>query len=158
MDQRDNEQNTPDSREQYVSEIMEIDAKATEGPEPTKKKRSWMPALVILFPVFVALTVWNVIRIAKDPVVFPPALEEASARFTIYLIAQAVEEYRDSTASLPPDLASIDMDEEEIDYAVLDSTYTLTATVGRTMIVYRQGEDLTWYEDAFHELAEAAER
>jgi hypothetical protein len=161
MDQKDSETNTgdtTDSRDQYVSEIMEIDAQAAEVPDLPKKKRSWVPVLVVLLPVFVALTVWNVVRLSREPAAFPPALEEASARFTIYLIAQAVEDYRDSTAALPPDLATIDMDEEEIDYAVLDSTYTLTTTVGRTVIVYEQGEDLTSYGDAFQELAEAAER
>jgi hypothetical protein len=157
-DSKANSGNPSDSRDQYVSEIMEIDAKAAEVPEPLKKKRSWVPVLVVLLPVFVALTVWNVVRLSREPAAFPPALEEASARFTIYLIAQAVEDYRDSTAALPPDLATIDMDEEEIDYVALDSTYMLTTTVGRTMIVYKEGEDLKWYEDAFQDLAEAAER
>ena len=155
MDQTDKGSDTPESRDQFVSEIMDIDAQAAEPPEP-KKKRSWLPVLYVLVPAFLGLTVWNVVRMTSDPEVFPPALEEASARFTIYLIAQAVEEYRDSTSALPADLEMIDMDEEGIEYSLLGSTYSLTATIGRTQMVFRQGEDLTWYGDAFQELQGAA--
>ncbi len=158
MSQPDKEPDKQQARQDYVSEIMELDAKAAERPEPVKKKRSWAPALVVLLPVFIGLTVWNVMRLTSEPEVFPPSLEEASARFTIYLIAQAVEEYRDSTSALPDDLETIDMEEEGVLYEPVGSTYTITAAVGESYIVFQHGQDLEWYGEAFRELEQAVVR
>ena len=158
MDQSDKGPDTPSSREGYVSEIMELDAKAAEPTGPIKKKRSWIPVLVVLLPVLVGLTAWNVMRMTGDTEVFSPSLEEASAKFTIYLIAQAVEEYRDSTSVLPDNLEMIEMDEENVIYVPLGSTYTLTASVGNTQLVFQQGEDLAWFGEAFRELEQAVVR
>lgn len=158
MDQSGKAPDAPGSREDYVSKIMELDAQAAERPEPTKKRRSWITALVVLLPTFIGLTAWNVMQMTGDTEVFSPSLEEASAKFTIYLIAQAVEEYRDSTSVLPDNLEMIDMDEENVIYVRLGSTYTLTASVGDSQIVFQQGEDLEWYGEAFRELEQAVVR
>jgi hypothetical protein len=137
-----------DVRKQFVAEIMELEAAEANRPA-VPKKRSRLPLLAVLCAVFVGLTAWNVVRLLRDPPVFAPALEEEATRFTIYLVAQAVEEYRDSTATLPASLELIRMDEDGIVYAPANSTYTLWATIGGTRVEYRAGEDLTRFRDAY---------
>ena len=138
----DMRQTSEAERAGFVEEIMQRDSEEANRKPPERPRRSWGPLLVVLIPVLVGLTAWNSFSMTRTTVAFSPPIETDAARFTIYLIAQAVEEYRDSAGALPPSLEYLDLDEEGIEYARLDDSYTLTASVGDNRIVYRAGEDL----------------
>jgi len=143
---------TDEPRAQYVTEIMERDAEEAARPAPRVKRRSWVPALAVLLPVFILLTAWNVFRMSRDPEVFPAGLEHDAARFVIYLVAQEIESYMDSATALPASLEEIGLEEDDVEYVRSGSTYTLATYVGSTQITYRSGEDLDPLWNAFDRL------
>ena len=87
---------------------------------------------------------------------FSPPVETEAARFTIYLVAQAVEEYRDTAGTLPPSLEYLELDEDGIEYARVGDSFTLTATIGDDRIVYRAGEDLQQFWVAYETFSREA--
>ena len=137
----------------FLEEIMQREHEDANWQPPERPKRSWGPLLVVLTPVLLALTAWNAYTMMRTPDAFTPPVEAEAARFTIYLIAQSVEEYRDSAGVLPPSLEYLDLDEDGIEYARLDDSYTLTATIGDNRIVYRAGEDLQQFWVAYESLS-----
>lgn len=145
----DMQQTSETERASFVEEIMQREFEEANRKPPERPRRSRGPLLVVLIPVLVGLTAWNIFSMARTTRAFSPPIETEAARFTIYLIAQAVEEYRDSAGTLPPSLGYLDLDEEGIEYARLDDSYTLTATIGDDRIVYRAGEDLQQFWVAY---------
>lgn len=151
----DIQQTSEAERSGFVEEIMQRDFEEATRKPPERPRRSWGPLLVVMIPVLVGLTAWNVFSMTRTTGAFSPPIETEAARFTIYLIAQAVEEYRDAAGALPPSLEYLDLDEEDIEYARLDDSYTLTASVGDNRIVYRAGEDLQQFWIAYETFSRA---
>ena len=72
--------------------------------------------------------------------------------FTVYLVAQGVEAFRDSAGFLPVDLESLDLDEEGLTYTVRESSYTLHYQEEAITASYRSGESLAAFIAAYEAL------
>jgi len=105
-----------------------------------------------LLPAFLVLLGWNLTRGAKPPEVFTPAEIDAGSRFKIYLAAQALRVYRDSTGVWPPSLDVVGFGNEGLTYQVVDTAYVIQTTIGGAPFSYRSGDDLTFFRDASREL------
>ncbi len=86
------------------------------------------------------------------------AMEEASRRFSVYLIAEGIQAYRDSTGALPATLGKIGLDEEGIAYRTDGSTYRLVTLEGPYSIVFVDGENTDQLKSAFAVLERGALR
>jgi len=132
----------------YVAEIMR--QRAANAPKPGGPRRAGpRPALLALLAVLLlSLIAWNLTAGRRQPVVVSPDQEEASAQLTVYLVAQAIETYRDTTRTLPRNLEDLGVDGVGITYTPGGSTYTLTVEIGGTQLTYRSGESLEPYRAA----------
>ncbi len=143
----------------YVADILKQDAaqraSAPVRPVPRTQLGRW---LVVLAPVFVALTAWNVIRLTRSPEVVTQAEEAAATRFSIYLVAQEIEAYRREHGVLPPSLEEINADIEGVTFAPVDTGYVLSGTVAGETITYRSGADLTPFWTAYDALPQGGAR
>jgi hypothetical protein len=84
--------------------------------------------------------------------VFTPAELDAGSRFKIFLAAQALEAYRDSTGTWPESLEIVGFANEGLTYEVEDTTYIIQTTVAGAPVVYRSGDNLDFFRDASQEL------
>ncbi len=136
--------------EVYVQRIMDkVAREQAERARPARPPRSRWPERLLLLAAFIGLTVWNVVRARREPEVFTAAELEASARFSLYLAASAIESQWDSARTLPDSLAELDLDGAGLAYRVSDTTYVLTATAGGRVVSFRRGSDLAPFRDAF---------
>jgi hypothetical protein len=83
-------------------------------------------------------------------------LEEASRRFSIYLIAEGIQAFRDSTGTLPATLEDIGLDEEGIAYRTNGQTYRIISLEGTKSIIYVEGDDPNHFATAFTVLESGA--
>jgi hypothetical protein len=135
---------------ELLDQIMQLDAEHNErSPVPQQRRNLSRRILVVCLLVLVAVTSWNIMQIFRVPAAVSLVIEEESARLLIYLAAQAIDEYRDSTKTLPTSLDAIGVDQSAIEYEMIDSTYTLTAVVGPTTLTYRDGDELSRFRDAY---------
>lgn len=140
------DERTPD---EFIAEIMRRDAEQAQRPAPEVTRRSWAPKLLMVFgPLFVILTVWNIARIANEPEIFSAEEELADARFTIYLAAQEIDTYRDSSGAWPSNLDLLGLAEDNLQYVLLDDDYRLTYELDDIYATYRSGEDLSPFAEA----------
>jgi mRNA-degrading endonuclease toxin of MazEF toxin-antitoxin module len=142
------ENNKEREAKEYVAEIMR--QRAVNAPKPGGPRHAGpRPALLaVLAVLLVSLIAWNLTAGRRPPVVVSPDKVEASARLTVYLVAQAIETYRDTTRTLPRNLEDLGVDGVGITYAREASTYTLTVEIGGTQLTYRSGESLEPYRAA----------
>lgn len=105
-----------------------------------------------LLPAFLVLLGWNLTRGGTPLQVFTPAELDAGSRFKIFLAAQALKAYRDSTGEWPASLDAVGFGGEGLTYALADTTYTIQTTIGGAPVVYRSGDDLQFFRDASQEL------
>lgn len=134
--------------DKYVADIMRrhaADTHAAPAPRQSSHARAWLAGLVTILLVLFAANLYLVLR---RPEVVSPAKEEASARLTVYLVAQAIQAHRDSTHALPRDLTDLGVDDVGITYTPRESTYTLAVTLGQTELTYQSGESLEPYRRA----------
>ena len=80
---------------------------------------------------------------------FSRSEEDANARFTIFLVAEAVNAYRDSTGLLPSSLESLGVDADNCIYWSDGDVYSITIDLGNREITYHGGESLLPYATAF---------
>jgi hypothetical protein len=145
----------------YVADILKQDAAAAAERAsvrvrpPRKQFGRW---LIVLAPVFVALTAWNVIRLTRSPELVTPTEEAAAIRFSIYLVAQEIEGYRREHGVLPPSLEEINADIEGVTYSPADTGYVLSGTAAGETITYRSGADLTPFWSAYDALPQGGVR
>lgn len=137
-----------ESPQTYVAEILRREAEVGETAPPFAA-RPRRPVLVMLIGFMLAVTVWNVVVNTRPPQVFTPAQVEASTRFRIYLLAQDIEAYRDSTGRLPVGLDVLGQGQDGVTYVTEGSAYYLTAFVGTERIRYRSGDDLAPFASAY---------
>jgi hypothetical protein len=146
----------------YVARILQHDAEDAAARAAARKRRPrrrWgASGLVGLVPVLVLLTAWNVYRGIREPAVATPAEELATARFTLYLVAQELEAHRREHGALPATLDAINADEERITYARRGPEYTLTAQVAGQTLTYRSGADPLPFWSAAEELPQGGGR
>ncbi len=141
-----------ESPTQYLSEIMEREVETVAQFAQARRKRR-LPLLLLLLGAAIGLTGWNVLQMTLSVRAIGTGEEEASAAFTLYLVAQALELYRDSAGSWPPNLAVVRADDGGVEYTLTDGGYVLAATVGGTLMTYRSGEDLSRLARAYQLLA-----
>jgi hypothetical protein len=118
-----------------------------------KRRRSKLWYFLGLLPLFLLLTIWNLVRSGEEPRVFSSEELVAGTRFKMYLTAQAVQAYRDSAGRWPRNLAAVGLARERLVYQLVDGTYTITDTSGSVPLVYRGGESLTLFANAYAVLA-----
>lgn len=112
-------------------------------PDPSSRRaplRRGLTAFICLVLLGLSLYSW----IARPAVIWgpnpkvQPVVEEAGIRFSIFLLAQRIETYRDSAGRYPPELGD---QPEGIAYAfVSDSVFELRASLNGTPIVFRSNE------------------
>ena len=145
----------PESRE-YLEEIMKQEVEDAKERRRIRRmsgqKKPRYKTLGVLLFILVIMIGLNVARIVTAPDPFTPAEEEAGAMFTIYLVVQGVEAFRDSAGFLPVDLEGLDLDEEGLTYTVRDSSYTLHFQEEGITASYRSGENLAPYIAAYEAL------
>jgi hypothetical protein len=132
----------------------------------TKKPRNTLLACTlacpwtirVLFLVIFALTALYAVSEHRKLGTPSAALARASSRFDIYIIAQGLQEYRDSTGAFPATLEEADLDEEGIEYVTSGASYRLIAVEDSTSLVYTEGADLSRIEAAFKVLEGSAVR
>jgi hypothetical protein len=141
-------------RKQAVADIMKREKEAVQAASERRhpRIRSLLPLLLSLAPVFLGLTIWNILRASGEPVIAPQDLE-ASVRFSIYLTAQELNAYQDSSGSLPPSLTVVGMEDDGIVYARGEAGYVLSARVGERVLQYRQGDSWASFAAAYDLLA-----
>lgn len=157
MSERRSESERAEARRSYVEEIMAREAEEAARPPPARR-RSRIPILVPLLVILAGLVSWNIHRAVREVEVFPPAEVRAADLFTIYLIQQAIQSYRDSTGQLPPDLAVLGVDDEGVNYTVRDRTYVLSIANDSLPISYRSGQDVSPFETAYERLTQSPDR
>jgi hypothetical protein len=118
----------------------------------TRQQRMRRILVFGLLPAFLVLLGWNLTRGGEPPQVFTPAELDAGSRFKIFLAAQALEAYRDSTGTWPESLEIVGFANEGLTYEVEDTTYIIQTTVAGAPVVYRSGDNLDFFRDASQEL------
>lgn len=124
-------------RDQAAREIATAEARR-EQLRPRTSLRYTLPLVALL----AALAAWLGLRPTTPPEVLTPREQDASQRLTIYLTAQAVQHYRDSTGVLPPSLGPLGLAEDGVAYEPRDSAYVLRVTATLHVLEYRSGDDL----------------
>jgi hypothetical protein len=117
-----------------------------------KVKKNRMPLLLTLLPVFFVLTIWNVARLTKAPEMVTIQDERMAAEWSIYMIIDGVETFRESTGHLPVSIEAIGLDDESVTYNVLGKIYSLTTTVGDREITYHDGDDVEPFMESYDAL------
>jgi hypothetical protein len=113
----------------YLDQIEKIEEATANAPRPKRRhRRSLGPVLFTSFPVFIALTTWNIMRALDEPLVFTPNEERAEALLTVLEAADAIDGYHDSAGTFPRTLDSTDVDTESLQYSVAGRTYQLATT------------------------------
>jgi hypothetical protein len=92
----------------------------------------------------------------RQPHAASTVMETASARFSIFLIAQDLRAHFDSTGAFPATLEDLDLDEEGIEYVTNGSTFRLVVVEGSNSIVYTEGKDSDLFRSSFKVLEEGA--
>lgn len=142
---------------QYVGDILrqktEEAAQARAAPPPPRRGAR---ALMVLVPILLGLTGWNLGPRMREPKVFSPEEAEAGLRFRMYLAAEAVRAYRDSAKVLPATLADLGLDEDEgLVYAPSGDTFIITGVDGSVRLTYRGDQDPAPFAAAYDVFAGA---
>jgi len=152
----------PDVAAQLVADIIHHkveEAKQTQEAarqdraRRTRRNRAWY--FLGALPLLLGLTIWNVVRISRVPDVFTPAERESVIRFEMYLVAQGIEAYRDSTGRWPSDLRAVGMADTGLLYELQDSVFAISDTSSSVPLVYRRGDPLAPFAAGFEELKHA---
>ena len=147
----------PDLAAQFVADIVKQrveDARERKLEAVRERERHHRrPWLLVLIPLFLGLSTWNMLAAGSRPVVFSRAEREASLRFRIYLAAQGITAFRDSAGYLPPDLRTVGISADQISYAPSGTVYAIVGSEGDLQLTYRSGEDLQPYAAAYQRLA-----
>ena len=142
----------PDDRQSYVASIIEreaVDAKAAEERR-TRTKRSSVPLALIVIPLALLLTVWNMVAATRTVDTTPRQDPPAATTFAIHVGAMAIDAYRDSVLTLPPSLETVGIRSDFLTYVPGESTYTLIAEVGDNQITYHSDEELPAFDPVYH--------
>jgi hypothetical protein len=141
----------PESRE-YLEDIMKQEVEDSEERRRIRAQRGQKQPrykmLSAILGILVVVLGLNVARALTAPDPFTESEEHASAMLTVYLVAQGVEAFRDSTGFLPADLESLDLDEEGLEYTVQGQSYSLQYALDGVSASYRAGESFAPFASA----------
>ncbi len=150
----------PSGSGDHINKIMqsEVESRQTiaqlDKDRHNKLQRSLVPILVVLTPVAIAMTVWNLVGTSAPERIFSVEREVAGAEFTIYVTATELELFRDSMGFYPPDLEQISMDDDGVSYQENSGSYTISVALETETVTYESGEDLTPFEESFDRATE----
>jgi hypothetical protein len=137
--------------------------KRSAGPHSTARARralflSRAGVSRILLAVVVALSALYAFSEHRKALISATKMEKASLRFSIYLIAEGLRVYHDSTGTFPATLEEAGLDEERLEYITDGQTYRLIAVEDGSSIVYMEGNSTDRYRAAFNVLEGGAEQ
>jgi hypothetical protein len=123
-----------------------------DADKALKKAKSRLPLLLALLPLLLGLTAWNVLSAGPPRSTLSTADQVASARFRIYIAAEAIEAYRGSHGTYPANLTQVGADWEGLHYVAADTTWSIVTRIDTTSITYRHGDPLAPYASAYQSL------
>ncbi|HYK10544.1 MAG TPA: hypothetical protein VEV39_07080 [Gemmatimonadales bacterium] len=135
--------------QQKVDDAKQIKADAEKA---RKKKKSKVPLLLGLTPVFLGLTAWNVFNTGPAASKLTAADQDASTRFRIYIAAEAIEAYRSAHGAYPANLTQVGVEWQGLHYAVSDTMWSIVANLDTGSVTYRHGDPLTPFASAYRSL------
>ncbi|HEX9692419.1 MAG TPA: hypothetical protein VGA22_10005 [Gemmatimonadales bacterium] len=127
-----------------VAAIMEEAAEKAAAQAAAKqvKGKRHSTIVFILLPILIALVSWNVVRTMNPSEPFDSEDLSDGARMAVYLAADAVIAYRDSTGTLPRGLSVVGLGDLPVTYEVEASGFTVSTSVSGRVVSYRSGQDL----------------
>jgi len=157
MTERPHRFNQPQAAADLVKSIVQQkvdDAKQlkAEVEKARKQRKSRVPLLLGLTPVFLGLTAWNVFSAGPPHSALSAADQAASTRFRIYIAEEAIEAYRAAHGVYPANLTQVGVDWGGLHYAVSDTTWTIVARLDSSTITYRHGEPIAPFATAYQSL------
>jgi hypothetical protein len=117
-----------------------------------KKTRSLAMVFLVLTPLFLIITAVHLGGRGAEARVFTRAEEDAGVRLKIYLAAQAVRAYRDSTRRWPITLGEVGFEQEGLRYRRIDNTFEISDTNSVIPFTYRGDEDPDFFRSAYKDL------
>jgi hypothetical protein len=155
----------PDVAAQLIADIInrKVDEKKrgeealrVDRARRKRRHRGWY--FVGALPLLLGLTAWNVLRAANQPPVFNADERESVIRLQMYIAAQGIEAYRDSTGRWPRDLRAVGMDDAGLVYEVRDGSFAISDTSTTVPLTYRRGDPLAPFAAGYAELKHSSER
>ena len=138
-----------DQASRYLSEFYREEAQRRDRNVPPPPRRSRAPLLALVtVPAFVVLTVFNIWSVRETGPAFTAAQDEGAGRFAIFVVQRQLEAFRTMHGRLPATLSEVDPQERTVRYHTNGSSYVLTVDAGRTVLTFREGDDLTPYQTA----------
>jgi len=123
-----------------------LKARRTSRVVPEPERGKLRPFHLGALLAVLLLVVWNTTGSDRP---YSSSEEDANARFTIFLVAEAVNAYRDSTGTLPTSLEPLGVDVTDCIYWTDGDMYSLTVDLGNREVTYHAGEPLLPYATAF---------
>lgn len=120
-----------------------------EGLDKRVKRSRIHPSLLLALLLVLGLLLWLDLNSSEG---IQPIPVELSLQETIYLTALALNAEWEETGAYPPDLETLGMDEEGIQYTLGSQGYSLVAEREGVRIEYRSGEELEPFRAAFERL------
>ena len=149
--------------EEIIRQGQERDAQRVEADRlrdeaRERRRRRPLHALVLLGPLLLGLTGWNVYEMTREqPVPFSPSEEDLAARFEVFVTASEIESYRREFGQLPASLNDLEIDPDaEVAYERRGNDFELRVSHRGGVITYRSGEPLDPYGTAVDVAADAA--
>lgn len=126
-----------------------IQAMAAEPERASRRGRGYL--LLALALVLGGVVAWN-LQVYFQAGTPSRAFQETALQASIFMAQQAVEGSLAETGTLPSTLESVGADEEGLTYAPSGPDYRLTATYSGLEVVYRSGDDIQPFREAFQSL------
>ncbi|HEY6808723.1 MAG TPA: hypothetical protein VI160_08035 [Gemmatimonadales bacterium] len=134
-----------------VADIMkqrgdELNARNAGAVRPGRRRS--VTALLVLLPLALGLTAWNLLGDTGVPEVFSSRERAASIRFQIFLAQQAIEAFHDSASVFPRSLSVIGLDGEGVTYVPGETTYELVGRTDSLTVTFHRGDPIAPYSSA----------
>jgi hypothetical protein len=123
-----------------MEEAAEKAAAQAKGRHVAHRRRG--RALIVLVPVFLVLTGWNLLRTTQPPPPVPDDLVVEGAHMAVYVAAEALFQHQDSTGTLPRSLRAIGLEDVPVRYEPDGREFLLTARARGRSISYDSRDDL----------------
>lgn len=127
-------QDAPNIVAAIMEEAAEKAVARAEAQKATHKRRG--RALIVLVPVFLLLTGWNLIRGTRPPDPIDDAAAVESTQMAVYLAAGAALAFRDSTGTPPQSLRELGLGDVRVRYVREGREFSITGTSRSQTIRY----------------------
>ena len=155
----------PDIAAQLVADIINSKVEdrkrgeeAQRADRVRRKRRNKAWYFLGALPLLLGLTAWNVVRASSQPPVFNAAERESVIRLQMYIAAQGVEAYHDSTGRWPADLRAVGMGDAGLVYELHEGSYAITDTSMSVPLTFRRGDPMAPFAAGYAELKHGTQR